>query len=205
MKRPKQRTAAEYDKLPPKNNWTPEVKKGTASIIVSEDDPPLLLHHFVVGVVDAVKAYGQYGQLIKQYEMACKVINYGLVDNRVVVPHKKLGGQGLQLLNREMLQSCVENLCNNFSEDDTEKHYQGDGAEPPEISHDGTVGGINSHAFTDGTVRAAEHLHKFHLYNMKTQKQEGLHLASDEVRSKEVLNNIYSLFSTFSLHLTAYL
>jgi hypothetical protein len=65
MKTLKHMTASEYDKLPPKNNWTPEVKKGTASIIISEDDPPVLLHHFVVGVVHAVKAYGQYGQLTK--------------------------------------------------------------------------------------------------------------------------------------------
>jgi hypothetical protein len=41
--------AAKYNELPPKNNWTPEVKKGTASILVSDNDPPVLLHHFVVG------------------------------------------------------------------------------------------------------------------------------------------------------------
>jgi hypothetical protein len=118
--------------------------------------------------------------------MSCKVINYGLVVNWVVVPHKKIGGQHLQLLTREMLQSWVENLCDNFSRDDTERHYQGDGVAPPEMSHDGTIGGVNSHAFTDGMVRTADHLHKLHLYNIKAQKQAGLHLTSDEVRSKEV-------------------
>jgi hypothetical protein len=93
-----------------------------------------------------------------------------------------------------MLQSWVENLCDNFSGDDTERHIQGDGAAPPEISHDGTMGSVDSHAFTDGTVQASDHLHKFHLYNIKSQKQAGLHLTSDEVRSKEaqhttLLNN----------------
>jgi hypothetical protein len=159
MKTQKHMTASEYDKLPTMNNWTPEVKQGTTSIIVSEDDPPVLLHHFVIGVVPAVKAYGKYGQLTKRCEMACKVINYDLVVNRVVVPNKKLGGQHLRLLTREMLQSWVENLFDNFSRDDTERHYQGDGVAPPEMSHDGTVGGINSHAFTDGMVRTVDHLH----------------------------------------------
>ena len=65
MNSPKEMTVAEYDKLPPKNNWMPEIKKGMASILVMESDPPVLLYHFAVGFVHAVKAYGQYGQLTK--------------------------------------------------------------------------------------------------------------------------------------------
>lgn len=61
----------------------------------------MLLYHFIVGVVHAVKAYGQYGQLTKWYETACKVVNFGLALNGVVVPHRKLGGQHLWLLTRE--------------------------------------------------------------------------------------------------------
>jgi hypothetical protein len=83
-------TAADYDKLPPKNNWTTEIKKGMASILVTESDPPVLLYHFVIGVVHTVKAYGQYGQLMKRYETACRVVNFGLALNWVVVPHTKL-------------------------------------------------------------------------------------------------------------------
>jgi hypothetical protein len=97
MKTPKEMTAADYNKLPPKNNCTPEIKKGTASILVTESDPPVLLYHFAVGFVHAVKAYGQYGQLTKWYETACRVVNFGLALNWVVVPHKKLGGQRLRL------------------------------------------------------------------------------------------------------------
>jgi hypothetical protein len=50
-KTPKEMTAAEYDKLPPKNNWTPEIKKGTALILVSDGDSPALLYYFAVGAV----------------------------------------------------------------------------------------------------------------------------------------------------------
>ena len=137
--------AAEYNQLPPKNNWTPEVKKSTSSILVGNDEPPVPLAHFAVGVVHALKVYGQYGQLTKRYEMGCKVINYGLAINRVVVAHKKLGGQRLRLLNREMLQSWIENLCDNFSGNDTERYFQGDGNAPIKIVKDGTSGGVPAH------------------------------------------------------------
>jgi hypothetical protein len=50
------------------------------------------LYHFAVGAVHAVKAYSQYGQLMKCYDEACKAVNYGLILDRVVVSHKKLGG-----------------------------------------------------------------------------------------------------------------
>ncbi len=41
-------TAADYDKLPPKKNWTPEIKKGMASILVSECDPPMVSHNVMI-------------------------------------------------------------------------------------------------------------------------------------------------------------
>ncbi len=72
-------SAAEYEQLPPKNNWMPAVKNSTSSILVGNDEPLVPLACFAVGVVHALKVYGQYGQLTKCYEMGCKVINYGLV------------------------------------------------------------------------------------------------------------------------------
>jgi hypothetical protein len=89
----------------------------------------------------------------------------------------------------------VENSCDNFASEDTVWYFQGDGDAPPEIKADETEGGIPSPAFTDGTVQTAEQLHKFHLYNIKAQKQAGLHLTSDENWVKEaqqssLLNNI---------------
>jgi hypothetical protein len=129
-------SAAEYNQLSPKNNWTLEVKKVPLQFSLA---------HFAVGVVHALKVYGQYGQLTKRYEMGCKVINYGLAINRVVIEHKKLGGQRLCLLNREMLQSWMENFCDNFSGNDTERYFQGDGNAPIKIVKDGTSGGVPAH------------------------------------------------------------
>ena len=40
LKTQKEMTVAKYDKLPLKNHWTPEIKKGTASILMSDGDPP---------------------------------------------------------------------------------------------------------------------------------------------------------------------
>jgi hypothetical protein len=189
FKRPKEMTPADYDLLPPKNNWTPEVKKNNSSILIGSDQPPVTLLHFVVGVVHALKAYGQYGQLTKRYDMGCKVINYGLSLTRVVVHHKKLGGQHLRLLNREMLQTWIETLCNNFSGNDNNRYFQGDGNAPVEIARDGASGGAPAPAFTDGSVSTADQLFTYHLYNIKAQKQAGLHLTSEDNRAKEIQHN----------------
>jgi hypothetical protein len=121
FKTPMEMTAADYDKLPAKNSWTPEVKKSFTSILIGANKPPVILSHLAVGVVHHVKAYGQYGQLIKHYDTACKVINYALFINRIVVPHRKLGGQRLWQLTREMLQNWVEGLCDNFAGEETER------------------------------------------------------------------------------------
>jgi len=43
----------------------PKVKKGSASILIGFLGPPGLLAHLTVGVVHALKVYGQYGQLNK--------------------------------------------------------------------------------------------------------------------------------------------
>jgi hypothetical protein len=50
-----------------------------------------------------------------------------------------------------------------FAGNDTVRYFQGDGDAPPEISVGGTDGRVPSHTFTDGTVRTADQLHKFHL------------------------------------------
>ena len=173
FKRPKEMNAADYDQLLPKNNWTPEVKKRTSSILVGCDDPPVTLVHSAVGVVHSLKIYGQYGQLTKRYEMGCKVINYGLTLNRLVVAHKKLGGQRLCLLNHEMLQSWVESLCENFSSNDIEPYYQGDGNAPVEISRDGASGGVPVHAFMDGTITNANQLSNFTCTTLRRRSRQG--------------------------------
>jgi len=177
-------TAAEFQKVRPKNNWMPEVKKGCASILIGYDDPPVPIAHFAVRVVHALKVYGQYGQLTKQYEMGYKVINYTLTINRIFVPHKKLGGQRLHSLNREMLQGWIKNLCDNFSGIDFERYLKGDGNAPMKIA-----GGETSVGVADSTVQAADHMYQYHLYCITAQKQAGLHKTTDEVRVKELQRN----------------
>ena len=185
----------EYGKLPPKNNWTPEVKRGTASILDGDCYPPILLQHFVVASVHAVKVYGQYGAVLKRYETACRIINHGVTVNKVVVPNKKLDGQRLRLVQRDMLQSWVENLCETFAGDDSDRHYQGDGVAPPVITLDGTESGVPPHAFTDGAEQTADQLYNSMLSEVKAQKELGLYLLSNSDKAKQkmeanLLNNI---------------
>jgi len=186
---------ADFDKLPAKNNWTPEVKKSFASILFGVNDPPVLLTHFVIGVVFHVKPYGQYGQLTKRLDTACAVINYALCINRVLVPNRKVGGQRLRLLTREMLQNWVESLCDNYSGHDTDRYFQGDGAAPIDIATSLVDSGIPAHALTDGIDQSAEQLFCYFLYNIMAQKEAGNHLVSDAAKAKDasrvaLLNNI---------------
>jgi hypothetical protein len=92
LKHPLERSTADFDKRPAKNNWMPEVKKSFATILFGVNDPPVLLTHFVIGVVFCVKPYGQF---TKRPDTAYAVMNYALLVNRVLVPHHKVGGQQL--------------------------------------------------------------------------------------------------------------
>jgi hypothetical protein len=157
--------------------------------LVGKEDPFVTLVHLVVGVVHVVKVYGEYGKLIKHYEMAYKVVNYAIVLNYVVVSHSKFSGQHLCSINVEMLQNCIQHLLDNFGSYDVEISFQGDGATPLEIADDGAGGGVPSHAFTDGSIGTAGQLFKFHLYKIKAQKEAGLHLTLDENRAKEAERN----------------
>ena len=174
-----------YKALPLKHNWSPEIKKGVTSILMNDGDPPVILVHFVVAVVDAVKVYGQYGQMTKQYETACKAIDYGLAFNRFVVPHRKAGGQRLRALTLDILKPWIESLCDNFSGNDNDRYYQGDGAAPGDIART-LITGIPPHAITDGANKAADQLYVYHLDNIKAQKDAGLHLTTDAERAREL-------------------
>jgi hypothetical protein len=196
LKRPSEMSTSDFEKLPPEHNWSPDVKKGTASIFIDKDDPSVPLVHLAVGIVHAVREYGEYGKMIKRYEMACKVVNYSVTLNRVVVSSSKLGGQRLCLINGEMLQNWIQTLCDNFSCYVVERSFQGDGNAPLEIAEDGTDLIVPSHAMVLIAVRTSDQLYKYYLYNIKAQKQAGLHLTSDDNRAKEadrnkLMNNIY--------------
>ena len=195
FKTPMEMTAADYDKLPAKHNWVPEVKRSLASIVIGPNEPHVIISHLAVGVVHHVKAYGQYGQLTKRYETACKVVNYALFVNRVVVPHRKLGGQRLRELTREMLQNWVEGLCDNYAGEETEQYFQGDGAAPDDIFGSLVESGVSAHALTDGGERSAQQLYCYYLYNIKAQKESGHHLLSAAEKARDavwssMMNNI---------------
>ncbi len=88
-----------------------------------------------------------------------------------------------------MLQTWIETLCDNFSGNDNNRYFQGDGNAPVDIARDGASGGVPAPAFTDGSVSTADQLFTYHLYNIKAQKQAGLHLTSEENRAKEIQRN----------------
>ena len=205
MGTPKQMEVADFKTLPSKHNWTPEVKKGNSSIFVDDRDPPVIIAHFAVAVVHAVKAYGQYGKLTERYKTACGVINYALEVNKFVVPHSKVQGQRLRLISREMLQSWIESLCENFSGDNTNHYFQGDG-DAGEVTDEVFIG-IPRHALTDGTQKTANQLYSYHLDNLKAQKEAGNYLVSEAERAQEIqrtnmMNNINRVTSGTLIVLT---
>jgi len=76
-----------------------------------------------------------------------------------------------------------------FSGNDIDRYFQGDGYAPVEIARDGASGGVPAHAHTDGMVSTADQFFTYHLYNIKAQKQAGLHLISEENRDKKIQHN----------------
>jgi hypothetical protein len=102
-------------------------------------------------------------------------------------------GQRLRLISREMLQSWIESLCKNFSSDETNSYFQGDGV-AGEVT-DAALIGIPRHALTDGTEKTANQLYSYHLDNLKAQKDAGNYLVSEAERAQEMqrtnmMNNI---------------
>lgn len=77
----------------PKNVWTRKLKKGlnqVLSVMVSYCTVQSLCCQ---STLHAVKACGQNNWLTNCYEMACKVVRYGLVLNWVAVKYKNLVGR----------------------------------------------------------------------------------------------------------------
>jgi hypothetical protein len=101
---------------------------------LDDSNSPVTLVHFVLCVVHSVRVYGQYGEVTKRYKTACKVINYGLSTNKVVVSNQKVSGQRLQHAQKDMLQDWIETLSYGFHGDGSDRHYQGDGFSPDQIA-----------------------------------------------------------------------
>jgi len=63
--------------------------------------------------------------LAKNFAMATETLNYALDTNHVVVPHSKCIGQRLRKLQDQSVREWLEELCNAFSGDDSQRMYQG--------------------------------------------------------------------------------
>ncbi len=83
-----------------------------------------------------------------------------------------------------MLQLQIELLCKNFSSDETNHYFQGDG-DAGEVT-DAAFIGIPSHALTDGTQKTENQLYSYHLDNLKAQKDVGNYLVSEAERAQEM-------------------
>jgi hypothetical protein len=174
-----------FQTLLPKHNWTPDVKKTNHSILVGVDEPHVKLLHFVVAVVHAIKIFGQYGKLMERLKISCAVINYAMDANRVVVHHPKVTGQRLKKITRESLQEWIEGLCDSFAGDDSQRCYQGDGDATLDVAV-GLIDGIPQQATTDGVGKTADELYRWHLENVKAQKDSGLYKVSEVEKQKEL-------------------
>jgi len=88
---------------------------------------------------------------------------------------------------KDMLQDWMEALCDCFSSDGSDRHYQGDGVAPNLIALDGHESGAPHHAFTDGAEVTADQLYNRMLSEVKAQKELGLHRFQIPIkRSKEL-------------------
>jgi hypothetical protein len=175
-------TPLDYGSLQVRSSWLAQVRKSKKSILLGAGDPPVLLSHFIVAIAHHVKVYGQHGAVCQRFNMACKVVNYGVHLNRFVVPNQQYGGSRLKDITRDTYVDWVKELCQNFAGVESERYYQGDGT----ISNvDELLGDVPSHAATDGANKSACQLYEFHLYTLKAQKDLGLYKLSESDRAKE--------------------
>ena len=89
-------TPLDYGSLQVRSSWLAQVRKSKKSILLGAGDPPVLLSHFIVAIAHHVKVYGQHGAVCQRFDMACKVVNYGVHLNRFVVPNQQYGGSRLK-------------------------------------------------------------------------------------------------------------
>jgi hypothetical protein len=77
------------DSLQFRSSWLAQVKTSKKSILLGVGDPHVLLSHFIVAIAHHVKVYGQHDAVCQRFDMACKVVNYGVHLNCFVVPNQQ--------------------------------------------------------------------------------------------------------------------
>ncbi len=99
--------------------------------------------------------------------MATEAINYAFDTNHVVVPHSKCIGQRLRKLQDQSVRQWVEELCNAFSGDHSDRTFQGDGHLDPEAAV-GII--IPSHGLTSAEGKSADEFYRYMLAELKAHK-----------------------------------
>lgn len=164
-----------------------EVKSSPCSFIMDEDAPPVLLGHFLVGVSFTLKVFSTYGMMAKNFAMVTETLNYALDANHVVVPHSKCIGQRLRKLQDQSVRQWLEELCNAFSGDDSQRTYQGDG----HMDVEGGAGvGIPSRGLTSGENKSADEYYQYMLAELKAHKDAKTWLLTASAREQQRTNNI---------------
>jgi uncharacterized protein YwgA len=65
--------------------------------------------------------------MAKKFAMATETMNYALDSYHVVGPHSKCVSQRLRKLQDQGVRQWLEELCNAFLGDDSQRTFQGDG------------------------------------------------------------------------------
>ena len=104
-----------------------------------------------------------------------------------MVPHSKCVGQRLRKLQDQAVRQWLEELCNAFSGDDSQRTFQGDG------HMDGGGGeavGIPSRGLTSGEEQSADEYYRYMLAELKAHKDAKTWLLTASAREQQRTNNL---------------
>jgi hypothetical protein len=124
-KTPRDMTDKEYLPLPGKGNLTQKVKGLCAFPDHGRGRSTCITRPFSCRGLLYIKVFSTYGMIAKNFAMATETLNYALDTNHVVVPHSKCIRQRLQKLQDQSVRQWLEELCNAFLGDDSQRTYQG--------------------------------------------------------------------------------
>jgi len=125
--------------------------------------------------------------LAKNFAMATETLNYALDTNHVVVPHSKCIGQRLRKLQDQSAREWLEELCNAFSGDDSQRTHQGGGL----MDIEGVAGvGIPSRGLTSGADKSADEYYQYMLAELKAHKDAKTWLLTTSARKQQRANNL---------------
>jgi hypothetical protein len=125
--------------------------------------PVIILGHFLVGVSLTLKVIYNYG-MAKKLAMATETLNYALELNHVIVPHSKYIRQRITKFQDQSVRQWLEELCNAFSGDDSQRAYQGDARMDVKV---GAGIGIHSFGLTYMENKSVDEYYQYMLAELK--------------------------------------